>query len=502
VSQVGRHRSVNFVSPELQRAEMDAWAHFRGVEILRFHTDLDVSGAKLTRPALEQALLRAEAGASDGILVARLDRFARNLTGALETIRRLEKAGATFVSVAEGLDPTTPAGKMLVRVMLLTAEFELDGIRESWDQSRRQAVARGIHLSSVPPTGYRRGRGGRLVLNEASAPHLAELFRMRAEYRSWHEMHAHVAETGLENPFGTAKWTTASLLEVMANRVYLGEARCGPHRNRDAHEPLIGRGTWELAQLTRTLTATRSARPALLSGLLRCAGCVHVMASAGEMDSRPGTARKYRCTDRVSGGCPLCCVVGGREIEDYVVSQVFRMYGQSRIRRAASESSLRRAEGTLASREADLDELEAGSIEPGGGPGEEIGAARAAIGTARERLISLTRSRLMPSPALLRDRWPRMSVGERRRHLALLIDAVIVREDRGLGVEDRVLITPFGEGPRALPVRGRSIRLAPISWGTRRIPVAASAMSRSASPPEASADPTAGTGLSGLPRAA
>jgi DNA invertase Pin-like site-specific DNA recombinase len=95
---------------------MEAWARFRGVEILRFHTDLDESGAKLTRPALEEALIRAEAEVSDGIFVAKLDRSARSLTGALETIKRLDEAGATLVSVAEGLDPTTPAGKMLMRL--------------------------------------------------------------------------------------------------------------------------------------------------------------------------------------------------------------------------------------------------------------------------------------------------------------------------------------------------------------------------------------------------
>ena len=214
MSRVGARKGATFVSPELQRTEIEAWARYRGVEILSFHTDLDVSGARLERPGLERALRRAESGESEGIVVARLDRFARNLTGALETIGRLEAAGAAFVSVAEGLDPTTPAGKMLMRVMLLTAEFELDGIRKGWDESRRRAVARGLHPSSVPPTGYRRGRDGRLVLDPESAPALAELFRMRASYRSWHEMPdvrlpctprpTSSASSALPNPNGTA----------------------------------------------------------------------------------------------------------------------------------------------------------------------------------------------------------------------------------------------------------------------------------------------------------
>jgi hypothetical protein len=127
------------------------------------------------------------------------------------------------------------------------AEFELDRMRESRNRSRPRAVALGVHLGCVPPTDYKRGPGGRLVLDKANAPQLAEAFRMRAEYPSWPEIHDHVVETGLKNPYGTAKWTTASLLEVMANRAYIGEARAGRHVSRGAHEPLIDRGTWELA---------------------------------------------------------------------------------------------------------------------------------------------------------------------------------------------------------------------------------------------------------------
>jgi len=482
VSRVGGRRGASFVSPEIQRSEIEAWARYRGVEILSFHTDLDVSGGVLERPGLERALLRAEADESEGIVVARLDRFARNLTGALETIARLEEAGAAFVSVAEGLDPTTPAGKMLMRVMLLTAEFELDGIRRSWDESRRRAVGRGLHPSSVPPTGYRRGRGGRLVLDPGSAPALAELFRMRAAYRSWPEMHAHVSGTGLRNPFGTARWTTASLIEVMANRAYLGEARCGPHRNRTAHEPLIDRGTRELAQLTRTLTVTRSSRPALLAGLLRCAGCVHVMAAERRATTRPASPRKYRCKHRAPGGCPTCPEVRAPEVEELVVRRLFEDYGRSPLRRAASDLALRRAEEALAAREGGLDALGSWPGGPGEAPAEEIAAAEAAVAAARERLVALARSRLTPSPAVLARRWPAMPVAERRRHLGLFFDAVLIREDRGLGLEDRLLFMPFGEGPRDLPVRGRSLRLAPIVWTSPATPAACSAALRGAGP--------------------
>jgi DNA invertase Pin-like site-specific DNA recombinase len=42
-------------------------------------------------------------------------------------------------------------------MMLALAELELDRIRENWATARDHAIARGVHISRVPPLGYRRG---------------------------------------------------------------------------------------------------------------------------------------------------------------------------------------------------------------------------------------------------------------------------------------------------------------------------------------------------------
>lgn len=55
----------------------------------------------MERPAFRQALERAERGETRGIVVAKIDRFARSLPAALKAIQRLEDAGAEFVSVVD-----------------------------------------------------------------------------------------------------------------------------------------------------------------------------------------------------------------------------------------------------------------------------------------------------------------------------------------------------------------------------------------------------------------
>src|ERR1700675_1629654 len=65
-------------------------------------------GAKLERPPFQQALARCEAGETGGIVVAKLDRFARSAVDALGAIRRLNEAGARLVSVEDNVDGSTP----------------------------------------------------------------------------------------------------------------------------------------------------------------------------------------------------------------------------------------------------------------------------------------------------------------------------------------------------------------------------------------------------------
>ena len=456
MSRVGRRRGDSFISPDVQREAIEGWARFKDAEILQVHTDLDQSGSRLERPGIARIMARIEAGETEGMVVAKLDRFARSLTGALETIRQLDEAGAVLVSVAEGLDPTTPAGKMMLRLMLTMAEFELDRVRENWNESRRRAVARGAGPLSTVPTGYLRRPDGRIGLDPELAQHVAEGFRMRAAYRSWPEIIEYFAENSVASPLGTTVWSQSSLLNLFRNRAYLGEAASGEYVNRTAHEPLIDRATWELAQRTRTLASLRSAHPAMLSGLLRCQGCRHPMKAGGRL-ARSGEFRHLYCCaggDR-AGACEPRRSMPAKTIEPYVEERFFELYEGAPQRHRARRQQIAAAEAALSAAEARLDATTT--------PAASKLAGRL-LDSAREELVGLARSRLLPAPAALRRRWGSLPAIERRRCLALVIDAVFLRPDRGRGLADRVLVLPFGSGPTELPVQGRVRRCPPYPW--------------------------------------
>ena len=89
-----------------------------------------MSGAKDRRPALDQLLADARRRRFDVLVCWRLDRLGRNLKHLITLLDELQALGVAFVSLAEGIDATTPAGKLQMHILGAIAEFERERIRE------------------------------------------------------------------------------------------------------------------------------------------------------------------------------------------------------------------------------------------------------------------------------------------------------------------------------------------------------------------------------------
>jgi DNA invertase Pin-like site-specific DNA recombinase len=477
VSRVRGREGDSFISPDLQREQIQSWAKLRGVEVVTWHTDLDQSGAKSDRPGLTEALRRAQAGESGGIVVAKLDRFARSLMAALDAIRKLDEAGAQFVSVAEGIDPTTPAGKMMQRLMLVLAEFELDRMRETWNAAQERAVARGVHIASRTPTGYIRNGDGRLSPHPDYAPAIAKAFRMRAAGESWRTLCRYLDEQGVVGPYGAANWRTRALHHLIANRVYLGEARSGRHVNPDAHEPLIDRPTWEAAQAARGASSPRSQDPALLAGILRCAGCRHLMKPDSQKLRSGERVRLYRCRgEHASGTCGERAAVLGRVVEPYVERVFLNAVGDLIAEGNPASEQIEQARTAVEEAEREL-----GAYRDDQRIADVLGVDRYVEGLRvradatddAHRALGELQARFgvggLTETASLVESWPELSVADKQRLLLATLDCVFVRAvGRGqVPIERRTLALLRGEAPDDLPRRGRRVGLRPFVWPER-----------------------------------
>ena len=103
----------------------------------------EVSSGAVQRPKREELLKAARRREVDAVVVWKLDRWGRSLTDLIATLAELRDLGVTFVSLTEALDFTTPAGRAMIGLLSVFAEFERDMIRERVKAGIAQARAEG-----------------------------------------------------------------------------------------------------------------------------------------------------------------------------------------------------------------------------------------------------------------------------------------------------------------------------------------------------------------------
>jgi DNA invertase Pin-like site-specific DNA recombinase len=131
--------------PENQLAELRRYVEARGWTVKEY-TDRGVSGAKDHRPALDQLVADATRRRFDVLVCWRLDRLGRNLKHLIGLLDDLQALGVPFISLAEGIDCTTPAGKLQMHILGAIAEFERARIAERVKAGLARARAQGKRL--------------------------------------------------------------------------------------------------------------------------------------------------------------------------------------------------------------------------------------------------------------------------------------------------------------------------------------------------------------------
>ncbi|MEU1497235.1 recombinase family protein [Streptomyces sp. NPDC005732] len=99
------------------------------------------SGKLASRPELDKALIAAREG--DEFVVTKLDRLGRSLKNLIELSERLDKKGVNLVVLSQGIDTSTPAGRMFFQILGAIAEFERALIVERTNDGLAAARARG-----------------------------------------------------------------------------------------------------------------------------------------------------------------------------------------------------------------------------------------------------------------------------------------------------------------------------------------------------------------------
>jgi DNA invertase Pin-like site-specific DNA recombinase len=136
-------------NPDGQENELKEYAANRGWHISKIYRDV-ISGAKNSRPALNELMADARKKKMEIILCWKFDRFARSVVHLLNALEEFRSVGIEFASVSEAIDTTTAAGKMVFVVLGAVAELERSLIAERVRMGVENARRKGKRLGRPP----------------------------------------------------------------------------------------------------------------------------------------------------------------------------------------------------------------------------------------------------------------------------------------------------------------------------------------------------------------
>jgi DNA invertase Pin-like site-specific DNA recombinase len=146
--------STNEQTCENQLRELRQHVQARGWSAVEY-IDQGISGAKDRRPALDQLVTDVRRHKVQAVVCWRLDRLGRNLRHLVMLLDDWQSRGVAFVTLGEGIDTSTPAGRLVAGVLGSIAEFERARIQERIRAGLSRAKAQGTRLGRRPSSAVR-----------------------------------------------------------------------------------------------------------------------------------------------------------------------------------------------------------------------------------------------------------------------------------------------------------------------------------------------------------
>ena len=267
-------------SIEGQADKLRAYALLHDLGEVTVLADPGLSGKDMKRSGLQQVLAAVEAGHASHVLVWNLSRLSRNLGDLILLADTFGEHGVALHSVSENLDLSSASGRMFYNILGSFAQYFREHLGENVKMGNDRAVSEGRWINR-PPTGY--DLIDRELVHNDDAPRVREVFRLRAEGRSYRVIEE---RTGIR--YSTAR-------HILCSEVYLGKVLHNGDWFPGRHEAVVTDAEFRAAQ--RALGKGVQPASDVLTGRVRCGLCQRRMAVA-----QNGKGSKfYLCRHRGAG---------------------------------------------------------------------------------------------------------------------------------------------------------------------------------------------------------
>lgn len=241
-------------------------------EFAGIFADEGISGTStLHREHFLEMIEKCKAGEIDLIITKQVSRFARNVLDSLNYIFMLRKldppVGVYFET--EHLNTLDKSSDMVITVLSLVAQSESEQKSNSlkWSFKRRRAQGLGVYPNWAL-LGY---KGHDWEIDEDEADVVRTIYNLYLEGYSSGQIAEMLTKSGIPTVKGKEVWSAGSVLGILKNEKYCGDALCQKtvtidfftHKSvkndgleaqyfiEDHHEPIIEKSDWVLAQQIR-----------------------------------------------------------------------------------------------------------------------------------------------------------------------------------------------------------------------------------------------------------
>jgi len=436
-----------------QRDEIARWCTSRGYPKPVTYVETESGAGTKGELRVQQVALMRSVRVGDLVVVAKQDRWSRDVRHFLESVDGIIGKGARFVSLAESFDASTPEGRFAMTVMASTSELERARIRERTVGTRRRLRKLGLWVEGRAPLGYTRDDTARkLVVDRDGAAVVLDMFSRCIAGQSTREIAAAFAVShphlrGLDS---------GAIGFRLRDRRYLGQNPAEGRKGRktlpgvawiDSHPAIVDALTFRRAQdmldANRLGGAPLSGDPRnaifVLRGLVHCAHCgATLVAHAPDPTGSVRHAGWYLCRHRPTCGGPCA---RQDEVDPYVDALV-----RTRLQKLATLLSRPAAKRAVVAVDFVGERARVRKRQENLITGLEMGAAVAALvapkmakldamladidrreiehAAANAQPTKADRRQLLASVTEIAERWARMKPDARRRVVEMLADKI------------------------------------------------------------------------------
>ncbi len=232
-------QKIDGYSTEAQRKRlMDYVKDNKG---LNLHTQEDWifedvhTGSDMNREALKDLLKAVDEKKFDAVLVWKIDRMSRSLKHLLKIFERLQKGGASFISLQENLDFRGPIGSLIFQIFGAIAQFERELIKSRTRTGIIASAELGNYTGTNVPYGYRKipnaktKKGSLLEIIPAEKKHVQDIYKWYI-YENMGDEGIATQLNDLKVPLGQwvkknkrGEWTDKHVKTILTTEIYRGQ---------------------------------------------------------------------------------------------------------------------------------------------------------------------------------------------------------------------------------------------------------------------------------------